>query len=379
MAVKTISKNGRRVAAESKGKAPKKSGPTRRGRPPKSAAGKSAPAADAKSPAASSASTPPSKPAPARPISKPTLTKPKAAFTAFPSKICAMLAQIRVNRQNAQNEERSMVKRRKQLDQWFEKNGDPGESCEKKNPTPEDLSLHAERRETYHLQTAEYKRTNDAIKSARTVQNWLAEKADSVVDMGMDPKLSDDFVDDAIDELIKQAPEMPLFSIAKEPTEAEPGSEHVDKHDGTIEPIDGPKIGGQYYVSDPNDPTAWAIVRVDGRKAGSVYFTTIQKTSKAWKGEPQIDFDEVDWRADDTAVSYLDRPVEHLTTLERHGSQIVSDAAVRCLRNAEISTIRQIGKLSGVHGLSVTDCEEITQAIEILQKRDQAERESAAA
>jgi hypothetical protein len=330
-------------------------------------------------------------------MTKPVLTKPRGDVHAFPAKVCAMLAQIRAKRQNAQNEERSMVKRRKDLDQWFQSNGDPGEVCAKKKATPEVLRLHADRRELFHLQSAEYKRTLDAIKASRVVQAWLAEKADALIDMGMEGRISDDLLDDAIDELTRQAPEMPLFSIAAESAKAEkgaarPGSEHVDRHDGTTAEIDAsvpimemtlaPKTKNRLrdmglstirdvaaYLCDYGEDSLGRCVK------DKAELSRLVDCAKPIIGQIMLGDDPPNPQGrpeSEPDPDYRKRPVEHLAAIERHGVQIVPDGAIRCLKNAEIERIGQIGKLSGVYGLSVTDCEAITQAIEILQNQKAA-------
>jgi hypothetical protein len=332
MAVKTISKNGKRVPADQKGRAPKKPAKFQTSSAKikeRAAAGfKKNPATKPEKTGAATKPEPP--PAVFTAPHKPVLKKPKGDLAAFPAKICALLGQVRVQRSNAQNEERSMVKHRKSLDQWFTKNGDPGETCATKHPTDEESRLHAERLDLYRRQSAEYKRVVDAIKLSRTAQHWLAEKADSLIDMGMEGRISDDMLDDAIDELIKQAPDLPLFSITEheDKGKAKPGSEHIDKHDGTTVSMDD----GDGLPADPED--------------------------------------------DDTQYQYVNQPVEHLITLEKHGAPVVSDAAVACLKRAEIEYIRQISNLDSVPGLSAADVKGIDTAIGMLMK---AEKQQAAA
>jgi hypothetical protein len=357
--VKTIVKNGKRVSADQKGKR----------RPPKQGT------PNGKKPKAAAAPPPPPPPPTPPKITKPVLIKPKGELHAFPAKVCAMLSQIRAKRQNAQNEERSMVKRRKELEQWFTQNGDPGETCSKKNPSPEDLRLHAERRELYHLQSAEYKRTNDAIKASRVVQSWLAEKSDALVDMGMEGRLSDDHLDDAIDEITRQSPAMPLFGInepqAPEKGAVKPGSSHLDTHSGKIV-----EMRQGWNERPTSDLTQFGITRevVDrlvafGRETlgqvDDLGTSTVHGISAAAMDAVRLALKRVQ-RA---KWSYLDEGVEFLLTVEQHGHQLVSDSVVACLKKAEVEKIRQITKVDGIYGLSDGDKEDLAKALDILEKR----------
>lgn len=303
----TIAKNGKRVPASEKGKSPKKKGhsnkPAARSAP-RPAPTPAQPAANGKHPPKVTATIPL--------VAKREPFKLPKRFEPFPGSICGTLADIRVKRQNAANEEHNMVDYLKTLDEWFTRHGDPGDL------PPEDadaaaVEQHRERLEIFRAKSTEYKRTEDARDGARSLQRWLAKKYDAIIDLAMNPKLHAKATDDAIIEAMKDGPDMPLFKMAKDKGAVEDGSTHREREDGTLEP------GEDGYVDD---------------------------------------------------CEYVNRPIETLAGLTASdGSRLVSDEAIQAMKEYGWEIIKHINNLD-IPGLTPGDAKAIEHACGLLEDRE---------
>lgn len=346
MAVKTISRNGKRVPAESKGKGQKKP------RTPKAAATGGKKGAGRKSDAATVMPRPKAAPeAPGKPAPIwDNLKKPWSLTT------CHRIIAIAVEHNNALSSRSRLKEQMKYVKDQLDED-ELSDSDEKKYT-----------QKLYHL-------TKDIE------QTKLKERA-AVCDM---VRLSIESVGGTV---FEQAQDQPAAEDEDGDEKLFPkGSEHLDKHDGTTEPMKSrPVIGRQYFISDKANALIWAVVRVDGPEKKGRFCVTIVKHSAKWDRDPVIDFEDYESREDSTDYSesqdhepadYRDLPVDHLQTIEAHGAPLVSDAAIACLKRAEIETIRQISKIDGIYGLSDEDKKAIGTALERLEK--QAEPVGAAA
>lgn len=138
----------------------------------------------------------------------------------FHPRVCAMLVDLRVRRQNSANEERNMIAYRNTLKSWFSKTGDAGDAPDPK-ASNEQRALHSERLKVFSSKCVAYTRTLMSIDQARLLKNWLAGKYDSVIDLAINGRLSEDALDEALAKLGEDAPPMPLFHIEPDDEEAE--------------------------------------------------------------------------------------------------------------------------------------------------------------
>lgn len=258
MSVQTISKNGKRVPASEKGKAPKKGGakekPAAEPKPAPAPATKPDPSSNGKAPA-------PSKRRPAAETMNP-----------WPASVCARLSELKIKRDNAIGEEANMVRYRKTLDDWFTENGDPGDSPRSNKPTDEERALHAERLNVYDHKCREYVRCKNAIEAARSLQRWLADKVGAIIGLATEGKLRPEQLEDEVASATDNEPPMPLFHIPPEEQSTVPdGSKHRQNEDGSLSSVDekepnyvkrpigslvdvkfptGHKLAGEQIVSD---------------------------------------------------------------------------------------------------------------------------------
>ena len=303
----TIAKNGKRVPAAEKGKAPTK----KKGHSNKPAA-RSAPRSAEEVGKQVEQKKPPQTTGTIPLVAKREPFKLPNRFEPFPGTICGTLADIRVKRQNAANEEHNMVDYLKTLDEWFTRHGDPGDL------PPEDadaaaVERHRERLEIFRAKSTEYKRTEDARDAARSLQRWLAKKYDAIIDLAMNPKLHAKATDDAIIEAMKDGPDMPLFKMAKDKGAVEDGSTHREREDGTLEP------GEDGYVDD---------------------------------------------------CEYVNRPIETLAGLTASdGSRLVSDEAIQAMKEYGWEIIKHINNLD-IPGLTPGDAKAIEHACGLLEDRE---------
>lgn len=273
----TISKNGKRVPAERRGKDEK--------REPKTHAAANAQAA----------ATPP------KPAVKPKPYKVPTKYAAFSGSICGTLAQIRVRRQNAANEEHNAVEYIKTLDQWMTNHGDPGAEP----PDGADakaIAEHSEKLDIYQAKCTEYVRAEQARDSARASQRWLAKRYDAVIDLAIEPDLNDEATADKLRECMDGEPPPPLFKIAAEKTRKDED--------------DGDKSAGVPEHDDQTDDGSGVFTYPGAFKVRSYRIGTPVQTVKASDGDDLMNQVRTMWQ---------DAPVE---IDERKGELLIDDKPV---------------------------------------------------
>lgn len=283
MAIKTISKNGKRVPASEKGKGKKKSAPNfqpkldmngKHGKKPRSPA-----------PHKSGVVRRPKEAGPAgkSPPIWENLDKPWSLTT------CRRVIAIAVEHNNALSKRAALKEQLKYVKNELE--ADNLSDAEEKKYT----------QKLWHLeQDIDSTKQREKAATADMVRICIESVGGTVFEQSQDRPAKDDGPD-----------EDGLYTN---------GSEHVDKHDGSTAEI-------------KPAPT------------------------------PARELDDADFQ-------YVHKPIEHLRTAQKHGQQIVSDAAIACLRRAGLEQIRDINSLD-LPGLTKGDAQAIEAALEMFATAEQ--------